>query len=346
MQQFGITGFGLNTGYLTNAQLTAMYPNATPAQMAALKYYFTGDATTTNGTGTAGKVLYASGNRISELIGMRRFNMADRDRNALKVGSDWQANEKLSLQGGLNYKNDNYSNSAYGLTAAKNWGLNLDATYEADENLNLGAFFNYEERSSRMSNDAFAQNSLTTLSGAANTLSSTCGNPAVTDINSKNANAKIDPCLQWGADMKDRVDTLGLSLKLKNLMRGKLELANMLTFSRATTDTNINGGSYLANPSNVGGVPQLAGTSAYYWLPATALPTVTSNTIEFKVNGKYKLDKASAVHVGYSYSYMKAVDYAYDAMQMAGSNANVLPTNETASHYSVQVIGASYIHSF
>lgn len=344
MQAFGITGFGLNTGYLSPAQLTAMFPNATAAQQAALQYYF-------GGTNTAAQAKYASGNRISELIGMRRFNMADRDRDSVKGGIDWQATEQLSLQAGLNYKNDDYSNSVYGLKDARSWGLNLDGNYAANDNLSINAFYSYEDRASSMANDAFGtnnngtgNNATVTVGGFATGATAVVGGCYAT-VSDKNMNAKTDPCLKWGADMHDKVDTLGLSFKQKNLMAGKLDMTGGLTYSRSTTDTSVHGGSYLQNPLLTANVGQAAAV-AFYYLPAAALPTVTTDTVELKINGKYKLDKQSALHLGYSYLHMKAVDYAYDGMQMATVVGNTLPTNETAPSYTVHVVGVSYIYSF
>jgi len=365
MQTFGITGMGINSGYQTPAQLAAMYPSASPAQLGALQYYFGSSSSGTapnTGTSVANKATYASGNVISELIGMRRFNMADRNRNALKAGADWQVNEKFSFQGGVNYKDDEYSNSVYGLQAAKNWGLNLDAAYEANENFNIGAFYNFENRSSTMASDVIASSN----NGITNTTNKAFnGSVGVKDSNGttidtgatsvvggcyatvalKNLNAKTDPCNKWSVDMQDRVNTLGFSVLKKNLMSGKLDVSSVLTFTRATTDNNVHGGSYVQNPLLTATTGQGAVT-AFFYLAASALPTVTTNTIDLKINGKYKLDKASALHVGYSYSYMQNVDFAYNAMQMAASNGNVLPSNETAPNYVVQVIGASYIHNF
>jgi hypothetical protein len=85
---------------------------------------------------------------------------------------------------------------------------------------------------------------------------------------------------------------------------------------------------------------------AFYYISAQALPQITTNTVDLKLNGKYKLDKSSAVHLGYSYQYMKAVNYAYDGMQMKTVVGNTLPTNETAPSYTVHAIAASYVYSF
>ena len=45
--------------------------------------------------------------------------------------------------------------------------------------------------------------------------------------------------------------------------------------------------------------------------------------------------------------HMKSSDWAYDGMQTGlGTIAGVLPTNEQAFNYNVNIIGASYIVTF
>jgi hypothetical protein len=364
MQMFGITAMGLNTGYLTDAQLQAMYPTATATQLAALKYYFGAGRTAASAAGANGTSVaanqngYASRNRISELIGMRRYNMADRDRNNLKAGLDWNATEQLSLQGGVNYKKDSYGNSVYGLTDGKEWGLNLDAAFAASDTLTLSAFYNLENRVSTMANDAFgtnsdgtnvsasngSNNSQVVISGVATGATQVVGGCYAT-VTDKNLNAKTDPCLKWSADMKDKVDTIGIVLKQNNLMANRLDVTGGLTFTRAKTDTAVHGGTYVQNPLLTNTAGQTSAV-AFYYLRATDLPTITTDTIDLTLRGKYKLDKSSAVHVGYRYQHMKAVNFAYDGMQMTTVVGNTMPTNEAAPNYTVHTIGASYVYNF
>ena len=81
------------------------------------------------------QALYGSRNDIHEIPGLMRFNMADRDRNKVRASLDWQALEALSVQAGVEYVDDNYNNSVYGLTSAKNWQVNLEATLAGDRGL-------------------------------------------------------------------------------------------------------------------------------------------------------------------------------------------------------------------
>jgi hypothetical protein len=78
--------------------------------------------------------LYANNNRISELAGMRRYYVADRDRNKLRTLVGWQATDPLSFEAGLDLTNGDYPASTYGLQDSKGWNLSLDATYLVSAN--------------------------------------------------------------------------------------------------------------------------------------------------------------------------------------------------------------------
>lgn len=296
------------------------------------------------------QALYGSRNVISELIGMRRFNMADRNRDKWRTSLNWQATEKFSVQGGFDYDNDDYKNSVYGLKSSRGSTLNLDGTYAASETFSATVFYTYEDKRSKSAGDAFGSNNNGTGNNSqarvnsVNTGATAVSGGCYATVALKNQNAKTDPCLQWSTDMRDKVGTLGLTLTQKALMSGKLDLKGDLVFSRAQTDVGVTGGSYVQNPALIAAGGQEA-LVAFYYVPASALPTVTTNVIELKLSGKYQIDKVSAMRVGYTYARLKAVDWAYDGMQF-GTGTNYLPTNEQAPKYTAQAIGVSYLKSF
>jgi MtrB/PioB family decaheme-associated outer membrane protein len=309
MQALGLTGYGPALGAL-------------PAPTGNQAFYFADN-------NMLNSALYANQNVISELPGMRRFNMADRNRDKWRSSLDWQANEQLSLQGGVNFNRDNYANSTYGLKEAKSWALNLDGTYTLDENLTVSVFYSYEDQRSKSAGSTldFANDP----TGV--TIPAGCPTLAAGTVN---ANGKVDPCNNWSTDMHDQIDTLGFAFKQKGLLHDRLELDGNLVFTRARTDIGVTGGMYVTDPFAV---------VAAYYIPAAAVPTVSTNTIELKLSGRYTIDKSQAVRVGYSYWHMKSTDYAYDGMQYGGLS-NVLPTNEQAPNYSVSAVGVSYIYTF
>jgi MtrB/PioB family decaheme-associated outer membrane protein len=288
--------------------------------------------------------LYGNNNRISELPGMRRYNMADRNRDKVRSSLNWQANEQLSFQGGVDFNNDDYKNSAYGLQKAKSWALNLDSTFAASENLSLTAYYTYEDQSSVSAGNNYAQNNNGTGANGSVNGQTAVGGGCYATVATRNQNNKLDPCENWSLNMKDKIDTLGLNVRHKGLASGRLDMAGDLTFTQARTNYGTAGGVYANNPFAVAGVAANTITAAYY-IPAADLPEVKTTIIGLRVTGKYMLDKSSAVRVGYSFQRMKTTDYAYAGMQY-GTLATVLPTSEQSPNYTVHSLGAAYIYSF
>jgi MtrB/PioB family decaheme-associated outer membrane protein len=324
LQQTGLTGFGPVAGFpavpLTgNAAIFSPNNNILP------------------------QALYGSRNNINEEVGMRRFTMADRNRNKLRSSVNWDATDKLSLQGGLDYNKDDYDHSVYGLKNAESWALNLDASYAVTSDFSASAFYNHEDIKSQSAGISYGSNNNNAFVGqAGNTIVSGGCFATVPD---KNENAKIDPCLNWSTDMRDKVDTFGASFKYRNLMAGRLDLAGDLVYTHARTDNGVAGGSYVNNPFALAApAPALGpGVPAVFFIPAANMPTATTKTIEVRLSGQYAIDKASAVRVLYWYQHLKSNDYIYDGMQF-GTLTNVIPTNEQPFNYNVHVVGVSYIY--
>jgi hypothetical protein len=320
----GLSGYGPISGILP------------VASDPGLLYYFANNNALSNS-------LYANANRISELVGMRRYNMADRNRDKLRTSANWQANEKLALQAGLNYNKDDYANSEYGLQNAKNWTLNLEGDYAVTDTFSVSAYFTHEDQKSGSAGNSYTANSTASAVNGFTNISVPAGYTCSTTIAARNAINKVDPCTNWTADQQDKVNTVGLSFQNKDMMAGKLALAGNLSFSRAKTDISATGGNYVNNPLAVAGAP--AGTVAAYYIPAQDMPTVTTNIIDLRLNSFYQLDKQSSLRLGYAYQYMKAKDWAYDGMQIGGL-AGALPTNEQAPSYKVHTIAVGYVHTF
>jgi MtrB/PioB family decaheme-associated outer membrane protein len=285
---------------------------------------------------------YGSRNDIHELIGMRRFNMADRDRNKVRGALNWQATDKLSLQGGVDYNKDDYTNSVFGLKNAKTLALNLDGTYAVSDAFTANAFYTYEDMRNGTAGASYSSGAITNTA----TVGGVTGNTVVSGgcfstVLDKNENAKIDPCLNWGTDMRDKVDTAGIGVRYKGAMDGRLDLGGDLVYSRARTDNAMTGGTYANNPAAVAGQPAVS--PAAIFIPAANLPTVKTNTIELKLTGQYAIDRVSAVRLLYWFQRLQSNDYAYAGMQY-GTITSVMPTNEQAPNYKVHVVGISYVY--
>jgi MtrB/PioB family decaheme-associated outer membrane protein len=293
------------------------------------------------------QALYANNNRIVEVIGMRRYYVADRNRNKVRTSLNAQANEQLSFQGGFDYNKDDYPTSIFGLQNAKGWAAHLDATYALDNDVSINVFYTYDDQrsgsagtgnTSNANSNTAALNGLTALSGNS-------GCDTYTTLQQRNNNNKVDPCLNWFTDMSDKVNTLGFGLSAKNLMSPRLDLTANFILSQAKSDNNVTGGNWVNNPYALPGAAST--TVATYFIPAAPLPTVSTDSAEVRLNGRFTIDKRQSVRLVYSYLRMTSSDWIYEGMQIGnGTIAGVLPSNEQAFNYSVSVLGVSYIFSF
>lgn len=328
MTQMGWTGYGPVAGYLNTAALipaNANYNTFFPSNNAMANAF------------------YANGNRISELVGMRRYNLADRDRHKVRANLSWQATDSLSFYGGIDYNNDDYGNSIYGLKNAEKWAFNLDSDYLITEKLKANVFYTHEYDTQKAAGNSYTANSnAANVNGATGLSGNTC-DPYQT-LQQRNNNNKIDPCLNWQQETKDDIDTVGFGLSRTGLLSGKLDVGSNFLWSYARTNTDMAGGNWVNNP--VAGIAGVAtGATAAFFIPAANLPEVTTETYQFSLTGEYKIDKRSAIDAIYAYSRMSSNDYMYEGMQFGGLSG-VLPTREQPFHYSDHMIGLSYRYSF
>ena len=327
-------------GYLTQTGLTGWGPVA-PFPTTPL----TGNAAIFSpNNNIVPQSLYGARDNVSELPGMRRFDMANRDRNRVRASLDWQATERFSAQGTLEFSDDQYDQSIYGLQRATNWAASLDATYAVSERLVINAFFTHDDQRSRTAGDAYGTASNTAFVGKA-------GNTAVSGgcfntVLAKNENGKVDPCLNWTENLLDQTDTLGISVSKRQFLWHRLDLTADATYSRASTDVDVRGGSYANNPFALAGAPALAaGVPAVFYIPATNLPPVTTKTIDLRLGTRISVGKSGDVRVFYEVQRLKATDYAYDGMQF-GTGTEQLPTLERALDYTVHVVGLTFGYRF
>jgi MtrB/PioB family decaheme-associated outer membrane protein len=289
------------------------------------------------------QALYGSRNNFNEEVGMRRFNMADRNRHKLRGSVNWDANDQFSLQGSLEYNKDDYDNSIYGLRNAENWALNLEGSYAFTGDLTANAFYTHENIKSQSAGISYGSNSNAAFVGQAG--NSLVQGGCFTTVQARNNNAKIDPCLNWSTNMRDKVDTFGVGFAWKNLAAGKVDVLGDLVYADARTDIGVAGGSYANNPFAVSApAPALPpGVPAVLFIPAADMPTASTKTLDLRLAAQYALDRNSAIRLLYWYEHLRSNDYIYAGMQF-GSLANVIPTNEQPFHYNIHVIGVSYIY--
>ena len=321
MRANGWTGFGPQQGYAsTTGDMNLFFPS----------------------NNALSNALYANNNRISELVGLRRFFVSDRDRRKLRSFADWQATDALSFEVGSDYTGTSTTDAIYGLQRYQTWMTSLDATYALSNTLSASVYYTWEQLESNAAGRTYSGNSNSSSVSGFNGLSGNAGCDSYGTLQQRNNNNKLDPCLDWFDNIRDRVQTTGVSLNRKT---AKVEVSGELLFTRARTDNTPTGGNWQNNPLALSGAP--AGTIAAFFIPASPLPTVSTDTAEVRVNGRYTVDKHQLVRLVYSYLRMRSVDWMYDGMQFgAGTISGVLPTNEQPFNYGVNVVAASYVMSF
>ena len=254
-----------------------------------------------------------------EVTGFVAFFQAARKEQMLKAGVNWQVSEKETVSLNSRYTDDKYD-STYGVQKGNSWSLNLDSTYNYDETGSFSAYLT----SQNMSRD------MTNLQGAI-----VAGTPASgTALN-------VPYGATWTNKLKENDLTIGLGTRKNGLMGGKVELAGDLTYSMGKTGygTQFN---YVA--ATTGTTPLTCSSPQFE--TCGNMPDIKNTMVQLKLGGSYKVDKASSVRVGYMYQHLKSIDYYYTALQYGATPTTMLPTNQQAPSYSVNLITASYVYNF
>jgi hypothetical protein len=282
---------------------------------------------------------YQNQNRISEIMGLLRYNSAPRTRNRLKGSADWQATDLLSLQANVDFRADTYPDSTYGLLDDRDASGTLQANFTPSPNLSLSLFFTYEDQRSQSGGNSYTPNSAATNVNGFTAISGGC----FPTIATRNANNKIDPCENWETNMQNRTSVYGFSVDRKNLWKSRLDLGAQVTVTRAVDSNNVFGGNYANNPLAVAGAP--AGTVAAFFIPTSPLPPVLDDVLEVRLSARYALSKVSTLRLTYIFADMSSSDYAYQGYQLGGLAAQ-LPSGQVSPHYVENVIVLAYTARF
>jgi MtrB/PioB family decaheme-associated outer membrane protein len=274
------------------------------------------------------------------LTGFEQFFLADRDRDKLRSQLNYQASDSITLQGTLDYNRDHYP-AQYGLKEMKSLVFGLDGGWSVNADAALSLFYTYEDMKSSMDSLAIARGSSTV-----NLVPHVSGPPCAAYTNVANtlpADYATDPCRMWSEEQADKVHTLGISGRVRNLMGGRLAIDGELTYQHATTPIGVTGGTYYSN-----GVPN--SPTGNVWIGAQSFPDITSVYTQLRLAGTYLIDRQSAVRVAYVYGHLKSSDWQYDAytnspLGVSAVQAYIGP-GITAPNYNVNAIGISYLYRF
>ncbi len=321
LKQTGLTGFGPVAG-LPSAPLT-------------------GDAAIfTPNNNTVAQAQYGTRNILNEIPGFRRYYVADRDRNDGRAQINLLGRDKFAVTLSGEASDDDYVDTKLGLKRRTWWASTIDASYVASEDLVADVFYTYDNQRLYATGDAFGSNSTATFQGQAG--NTALGGPCFTTVAARNASAKIDPCLDWTHNDRDKIDTAGLTLRRKNLAGNKLELAGELVYTRGRTENAVVGGSYVNNPLALAAPapPLSSGTQAIFFIPAQNYPVIRNDEISVKPSATYVITRSASLQGFYWFQRLTPTDWRYQALQYGGK-LNFVPTNETVPSYEVHVAGLS-----
>ena len=141
---------------------------------------------------------------------LRKYSMANRDRDSAGLRIDIAATESINVGLGAESSRDDYSDSAIGLTSGRDLGLNADVTWIVTEQTSLHLFANRQE------------------------------------IKSTQRGSQTYSTPDWSGENKDRIDTIGIGVK-HAAIKDKLDVGADYTVSRAHSDISVNTGA--SNPA-------------------------------------------------------------------------------------------------
>lgn len=237
---------------------------------------------------------------------------ASRRQHLLKAGVNWQATETIDVALNGRYVDDKYD-ATLGVQDNRTKGINLDTTYSYAESSSVAAYLSWQNSKRNLRNGWSA---------------------VVTDNAGPIYENLVAPTSIWTNQLTDNSSAIGFNSKQSGLMSGKLELNGDLSYSLDKTaySTQLEYASPQCSPTN-----QTA---------CGALPDIRSRVLTLKLTGNYQLDQSSRIALGYIFQQRKSDDYYYNAYQYGYAPLRILPTNELAPNYSVNVVAASYIYSF
>jgi MtrB/PioB family decaheme-associated outer membrane protein len=149
---------------------------------------------------------------------MRKFYMAERKRGGVELRADYVISETVTLGANADYWNEDYGQSAIGLTEARRGSLGLDLSVALAEKTQMHVFAQGER------------------------------------IRSQLAGSQVYAQPDWTGRNNDRADLLGLGIKHTTL-EDKLDLGADLTFSRSYSDVTADTGA--TNPGFPSATTQL-----------------------------------------------------------------------------------------
>src|SRR5574340_838267 len=241
---------------------------------------------------------------------LRKFFLADRKRDKLRAFANVSPGERLDLQVGASYYEENYpdTEAGFGLKAARGFTANFDANLPATEEVS-GLFFTTVENYRTQQNGHNGASSATV--------------PVITTLDRQNNTAAFDP-LTGVVSRIDRSLTMGLGFRVKP--GGSHEWGGTITRVNTRGSTGfLDVGSRLTTI-----------------LP---VPDAVSQLNRLELFGKYHMQKDLTLNVKYAHEKYSSTDWAWDG-QTFTSSTSFIGSGQTSPDYSINMINVSFAYMF
>ncbi len=284
------------------------------------------------------------------------YIVANRDRDKLRSGVEYQATEKMSLSGGVDYNRDKYVDEGlFGRKEAKYWVLNLEGSYAASDQLAFTSYFTYEDQKSTTGSLAILRATNVATPTTPNPLNAAANCRAYPSISGYNAaGAAInygspsdyitDPCRVWTETQADKIRTFGLTIRAK--ASSKINLDGLMSYSYALTPITMTGMQVISNGLNIGAYGGNAAVNNNIFIPVASLPDSSSKLWDLRLGANYAADKDSTVRVVYMYRKLTSTNPQWDLYTNPVAIQGYVGTGITSPNYKVNVVAVAYSHSF
>jgi MtrB/PioB family decaheme-associated outer membrane protein len=242
----------------------------------------------------------------AELAGMRKFIYADRSRDQVWASSTLLATEALAFGARVDFNDDRYTQSQYGLDHAVSWVAHLDVSYRVNDDLNLYSYWSHQSIGSRL-DSRYSR--------------------SATDI------LTIQPSQEWQTRMRDGIDAFGVGFRHQGMMAGRLELSSDISVVQTRSEYLMSGGD-CTNSTCTTRPTSLAD-----------LPTVRSRQLLLRTDARYTLNSETTLRLMGIVNYQRNHDYSMELVGATSSN-RILGTTEIPPNYLGYFLGFSVIHRF
>ena len=205
---------------------------------------------------------------------LRKFHLADRDRNEIRARADLFPLPMLSIGAQASYGDDDFEDGLFGLEESTVQAYTVDVSVFPAPDLSFSAFYTHERFDSDIAGRSFRGSAL--------------------------AQDFVDPERNWFVNSDDRIDSAGFSLEAQDLGRrigktlnGQLDLGIDFMFSRSRSEMDVDSGAALTT---------------------APLPDLVTRLLGFGVSLHYQWNDDRSVRLRFEHERLDSRDYALDGV--------------------------------